>query len=393
MSGSRLSGRIQQLQPSATLAVTAKAAALREQGVDVIGFAAGQPDFDTPAHIKTAAAAALDAGDTKYPTPVAGKNPLRDAIVAYFKEYCGLDYTRDQVCVSVGGKDSLYLLFQTVLDPGDEVVILAPYWVSYPDQVRLAGGNAVIITPADKDTLKATAAEIDAAITPKTKLLILNSPSNPTGVMYSRGELEAIAEVVRRRDILVASDEIYHRLLFVDEPCVSFATLDGMYERTITVNGFSKTYAMTGWRLGFVGGPLEIVKGMARLQGQATSGPTSFAQTGAIAALTGDQSCVSEMVVAYRRRLDLMHGGLSGLPGVSCVRPDGAFYCFPDVSASYAKLGVADANEFATKALDEVNVALVSGAPFGFPTHVRLSFATSDAQIVEGLRRLASFLA
>lgn len=386
----RLSQRIQQVAPSATLAVTAKAKAMRAQGVDVIAFAAGEPDFDTPEHIKQAACDALAAGDTKYPTPASGIPGLRAAICDYLKKYSDLQYSPDQVCASVGGKDSLFLAFQVLLDPGDEVLIPVPYWVSYPEQVKLAGGTPVFVQP-DRGLL-ASAAAIKAQISPKTRVLVLNSPSNPSGAAYVRDELAAIADVVRGTDILVISDEIYHRLILSGEPHTAFATLPGMFEQTLTVNGFSKTYAMTGWRLGFAAGPLDVIKAMGRMQGQATSGPTSFVQTAAITALTGDQTCVDKMAVAYRRRGAAMVAALNAMPGVHCEPPRGAFYCFPDVSGTFAKLGVSDATGFAEMALEQAHVALVSGNAFGMPKHVRLSFATSDENIAEGLKRLGALL-
>jgi aspartate aminotransferase len=388
----RLSKRIQQVAPSATLAMAEKARALRDRGVDVISFAAGQPDFDTPEPIKQAACDALAAGDTKYPMPVSGIPPLRQAACDYLQRYCGLTYRPDQICVSVGAKDALYLAFQVLLDPGDEVLIPAPYWVSYPEQVRLGDAAPVFVRGSLADGLKVSGDDLRRAITPRTRVLVLNSPSNPTGAVYSRAELEDIAAALGGTDILALSDEIYHRLIYTDEPYMSFAALDGMAERTITVNGCSKSFAMTGWRLGFAAGPEPIIRAMARLQGQATSGATSFVQTAAVTALTGDPAWVERMRDAFRRRARLMHGGLNALPGVRCLEPQGAFYCFPDVSGTFDRLGLRDADGFAEAALERAHVAVVSGAAFGSPTHVRLSFATSDEQIEEGLRRLRRML-
>lgn len=386
----RLSQRVSQVAPSATLAMSARSRAMREAGIDVVTLAAGEPDFDTPEPIKQAAVEALAAGDTKYPTPVAGIAPLRQAICDYLRKWCALEYEPEQVCVGVGGKNALFALFQVLLDPGDEVLIPVPYWVSYPAQVQLAGGTPVCLRP--RAGLKIDAETLAGAIGPKTRALVLNSPSNPTGAAYTREELESLAGVLRDHDVLVVSDEIYHRLVFAGEPHTAFATLPGMAERTVTINGLSKTYAMTGWRLGFAVGPAGVIKAMARLQGQATSGPTSFVQTAAVAALNGDQACVDEMRAAYRRRCELMVEGLRALPGVKCEAPRGAFYCFPEVSGTFERLGVEDANGFAEAVLDKAHVALVSGAAFGMPTHVRLSFATSDEQIEEGLRRLGRLL-
>ncbi|MCA9245072.1 MAG: pyridoxal phosphate-dependent aminotransferase [Phycisphaerales bacterium] len=387
----RLSNRVMAVAPSATMAMTAKAAELKARGVNVIAFAAGQPDFDTPDNVKEQAIAALRAGDTKYPSPVSGTPKLREAIRGYFERFSGLNYAPSQICATVGAKDALHLGFAALLNPGDEVIIPAPYWVSYPDQVRLCDGKPVIVTPAKG--LKITADELEAAITSRTRVVVLNSPSNPSGAVYSRAELEALAGVMRKTDgVVVFADEIYHRLLLTGEPYVSFAARDGMYERTLTINGVSKTYAMTGWRLGFAAGPEPLIKAMAKLQGQTTSGPTSFVQTASVEALTGDQKAVDEMLVAFKRRGKLMADGLNALPGVTCEQPGGAFYCFPDVSGTFAKLGVNDADGFSELALERAHVATVSGVAFGAPTHARLSFATSDADIVEGLRRIGEML-
>lgn len=388
----RISQRAQMLAPSATLAVVEKARALRERGIDVISFGAGEPDFETPAHVRQAAIDAIEAGDTKYPAPVAGKTPLRRAICDYLKRYSALEYDPSQICVTVGAKDALHLIFETILDPGDEVILGVPYWVSYPEQVRLAGGVPVFIREAISAGGKLTAAQLSAAITPRTRALVLNSPSNPTGAVYSLEELEALADVLRDTDIVVVSDEIYHRLVFDGAPAHSIAKAKGMFERTLLVNGLSKTFAMTGWRLGYAAGDIEVIRGMTRLTGQSTSGATSFVQTAAVVALTGEQEGVEHMRAAYLRRATRMVHELSTLPGVRCVPPAGAFYCFPDVSGTFARLGVHDADGFAERVLEEAHVALVSGTPFGCPTHARLSYATSDAQVEEGLRRLRKLL-
>jgi len=389
----RLSTRVGRLQPSATLAVSDKAAALRVQGVDVLSFGAGEPDFPTPQHVIDAGIAALRAGDTKYPTPVAGIRGLRDAICRYLSQHAGLRYTAEQVCVGVGAKDILYRAFVALLDPGDEALIPVPFWVSYPDQVALADGTPVLVRPHEAGRMKITADELESALTPASRVLILNSPSNPSGAVYSRAELEALCEVVRGRDLFVVSDEIYHRLVFDGQAaCASVASIDGMYERTLTVNGVSKTYAMTGWRLGFAAGPPAVIAAMNRLQGQMTSGPASFVQTAAIAALEGDQQPVQEMRKAYLRRRDLMVERLNALPGVRCEPPLGAFYCFPDVSRACETLGLADGTALAETLLERAHVAVVPGAPFGSPNHVRFSFATSDERIAAGMDRVASAL-
>ena len=388
----KLSQRIQALAPSATLTVTSRARALKEQGEDVISFAAGEPDFDTPQHIKDAAIEALNAGDTKYASPVSGKTPLREAVREYLKRYCGLDYGLSQITITAGAKEAIYQSFCTILDPGDEVIIPAPYWVSYPEQVKLAGGIPVCVHGPYGGVSKVGPDQLATAITPRTKMLVLNSPSNPAGIVYTRDELEALASVLRGTDVIVLSDELYHRLILDGDPQTSFAALSDMFERTITVNGLSKTYAMTGWRLGFAAGPDQIITGMARMQGQTTSGAVTFCQTAAIAALTGDQKCVDEMVAAYRARGRRMHELLSALPGVSCEPARGGFVCFPDVSGTFERLGVSDATQFAEMAIEQERVALVTGAAFGCPEHVRLTFATGMEQIEKGLARLARLL-
>lgn len=389
----RISQRLQSLAPSATLVVAEKARALKEQGVNVISFGAGEPDFASPAHVTEAAIAALRSGDTKYPNPVAGINPLRDAACAYLRRFCGVEYQRDQICVSVGAKDSLHLAFMSLIDPGDEVIIPTPYWVSYPDQVGLCGGTAVLVDGKAENDLKITAEQLAAAITPRTRAFVLNSPSNPTGGVYSRRELEALADVLRGRDIVVISDEIYHRLYFGAEAPTCAGVLPGMLDQTLVVNGFSKTYAMTGWRLGFAAGPRWLISAMGRLQGQTTSGPTSFVQTAAVRALLDAQDDVEMMRQTYLRRGQKMHAALNAMPGVTCMKPAGAFYCFPDVSATFSRLGVRDADAFTTLVLEKAHVAVVSGTAFGGPRHVRLSYATSDALIDEGLARLGKLLA
>lgn len=388
----RIASRIEELAPSATLAVAERARALRERGIDVIDFGAGQPDFDTPSHVKEAAVAALAAGDTKYPMPVAGKNPLRDAVAAYLARFNGVQYAQNEIIVTVGAKDALHLAFSCLLQPGDEALIPVPYWLSYPEQVRLTGAKPVFVRPASIDSGKISPGELVAAISPRTRVLVLNSPANPHGAVYSRAELAALASVLRQHDIVVISDEIYHRLTYSDEPWTSIAAVDGMRERTLVVNGASKTYAMTGWRLGFAAGPAALVEAMGRLQGQTTSGATSFVQTAMVAALNGDQSPVERMAAAYRERGARMHARLNAISGVRCPRPDGAFYCFANVSGAFARTGVDDADGFTAAALDKAHVAVVSGTPFGCNTHVRLSFATSLEKIDAGMDRLAKWL-
>ncbi len=387
-----LSTRLQRVAPSATLAVAEISRQLRKAGVDVVALAAGEPDFDTPQHVKDAAGESLKRGETKYgPTP--GCDALRQAICDYLARYSNVTYQPSQICVTVGAKDALYELFQSILDPGDEVIIPVPYWVSYPDQVALADGRAVFAHGAPENDFKLTAADLKRALTPRTRALVLNSPSNPTGAVYSRDELAALGEALRGTNVLVVSDEIYHRLVYGGVQCTSAAAIPDLAERTITVNGVSKTYAMTGWRLGYLAGPQAIIDGVVRLQGQTNSGVATFVQHAAVAALTGDQACVENMRGAYARRAERAWTALNAMPGVRCLRPQGAFYCFPDVSGTFARLGVRDGDEFTSALLERAHVALVSGAAFGAPAHVRLSIAASDQQIAEGLRRIAKFLA
>jgi aspartate aminotransferase len=388
-----VSRRLSAIAPSATLAVAEKAAAMRAAGVNVVSFGAGEPDFATPPHICQAAITAIQGGDTKYPAPVAGKTPLREAICEYLARFCDVKYAPAQTMTTVGAKDALFYAFAALLDPGDEVIVPAPYWVSYPDQIRLAEAKPVIVHDSRTGGLKPGAREIADAITQKTRALVLNSPNNPTGAVYSPDELRAIADVVRGKEILVISDEIYHRLVFHGAKFTCFAALPGMAEQTLTVNGVSKSYAMTGWRLGFAAGPQWLIAAMSKLQGQTTSGPASFVQTAAAAALRGPQDDVEAMRKTYEKRGAHMSDRLSAIPGVICPRPEGAFYCFPDVSGAIKRVGVRDADELASMALEKAHVALVSGTPFGAPSHVRLSYATGDAEIDEGLKRLTKLLA
>ncbi len=387
-----LSRLVENLSDSATLAVAARAGALRAQGVDIAAFGAGEPDFDTPQHIKNAAVAALKAGDTKYVSPISGKPALREAICDYTQRFSNIAYNPQQVCVTCGGKDALYMALAAVLNPGDEVIIPVPYWVSYPEQVRMLGGRAVFVAGDSNRGGRVDPQRLADAVTPRTRVCFVNSPSNPGGFTYSRDELAVIADILRPSPAIIFSDEIYNRLYYTDEPPTSFATLGGMLERTITFNGASKTFAMTGWRIGYAAGPTEIIEAMTRIQSQTTSGPASFVQSAMIAALTGDQECVESMRRAYRERGIRMHAGLSAIPGVSCEQPTGAFYAFPDVSATFAKQGVTDASGFARIALERAHVAVVPGNAFGQSTHIRLSFATSDAVIDAGLERLNQML-
>ena len=394
----RIARRLEPVKPSITLAVTSKAARLRAEGVDVIGFGAGEPDFDTPAHIKDAAKRALDAGETKY-THVAGTLALRRAITKELERAHGLRFTPEEIIVSVGAKHSLYNLFQVLVDPGDEVIIPAPYWVSYPDMVLLAGGTPVILPTRAEEGFTVSPEALRRAITPKTRAFVLGSPSNPTGAGYARAALEALQPIFEAHDFWIVSDDIYRKLTYRDFHFVEIATMSkALAERTLIVDGFSKTYAMTGWRLGYTAAPRSIVDAMSTLQGQSTSNVTSVAQAAALAALEGPQECVEEMRREFDRRRAVMVERLRAIPGVTCYDPDGAFYCFPDLSAYVGKrtpegkliegdVGLCD------WLLDAGRIAIVPGSGFGSPGFARLSYATSMEQIERGLARLAETLA
>jgi aspartate aminotransferase len=389
----RVSQRADALAESATLAVSAKANELKAQGIDVVSFGAGEPDFDTPAHIRQAAKDALDAGFTRYASPSSGIPALKKAICAKLKRDNSLEYAPAQVMVAVGGKEALYLAFQAILDPGDEVIIPAPYWVSYPEQVTLSGGRNVFVKGREANGFKLTAGEIAAAISPRTRVVVLNYPSNPGGFTYTPDELRALAEVLTKHDLIVFSDEMYERLVFGGQKFLSYAAIsEKTFAQTVTFNAGSKTYAMTGWRIGYAAGPQPIIKAMAKIQSQTTSGATTFCQHGLLKALDGDQACVEEMRKEFERRANHMYERLNAMPGVSCVRPTGAFYAFPNVSGAYSKLGVKGSLEFAARVLEQAHVAVVPGEAFGCDENVRLSFATSMAQIDKGLDRVEKLL-
>lgn len=391
----QLSSRVQRIKPSPTLAVTAHAAALKAAGKDIIGLGAGEPDFDTPEHIKQAAIDALHAGFTKY-TAVDGTAGLKKAIIAKFARDNGLSYAPNQILVSVGGKHSFYNLFQALLDAGDEVIIPAPYWVSYPDMVLLAEGVPVIIPAGLDQGFKITPAQLEAAITPRTRLFVINSPSNPTGVMYSLPELAALGEVLRRHPhVLIASDDIYeHVLLGSAAFCNILDSCPDLYPRTIVINGVSKSYSMTGWRIGYAGGPARLIAAMTNIQSQSTSNPTSISQVAAQAALDGDQSFIAGWCHEFKRRHDLVVEGLNSIPGVKCLPSQGAFYSFPSMQGVIDRLEhITDDVDFAQFILTETGVALVPGFAFGAPGYLRLSFATSMENLQEALRRMGKLLA
>lgn len=382
-----LNERVVAITPSLTLAIDAKAKALAAAGEKVCGFGAGEPDFDTPEHIKEAAAKALKDGKTKY-APNDGIPELRAAIADKLANENKLSYKQEQILVSNGAKHSLFNIFMALCREGDEIIIPAPYWLSYPEMVRVAGGKPVFIRGTEAHGLKVTASQLEAAITPRTKALVLNSPSNPTGMVYTRAELRALAEVAVKHNLYIVSDEIYERMVYDGVEAVSVGALSPeIFKRTITVNGFSKPYAMTGWRLGYYAGPIEIVKAGSAFQSHSTSAPNTFAQYGAVAALRGSQDCVTKMVAAFDERRQVLHKRITAIKGISCVKPTGAFYVFPNV----ASFGMSSL-QFAEKLLVQEKMAVVPGLPFGADENIRLSYACSMANIEEGMLRLERFV-
>jgi len=390
----QLSDRVNNIKPSPTLAVTNRAAELRAAGKDIIGLGAGEPDFDTPKHIKDAAIDALNKGLTKY-TAVDGTPSLKKAIIDKFQRDNGLSYEPNQILVSCGGKQSFFNLALALLNPGDEVVIPAPYWVSYPDMVRIAEGEPVIVETEQSNRFKMTPAQLEAAITEKTRLVVINSPSNPSGVAYTEAELKALAEVLKKfPNVLIATDDMYEHILWAEGGFHNIVTVcPELYDRTIVMNGVSKAYSMTGWRIGYVGGPVKLIGAMKKIQSQSTSNPTSIAQYGAEAALNGDQTCVQDMLKAFKERHDYVVAALNELPGVECIESDGTFYAFPSFKGAMEKAGIATDVEFAEKLLNDAEVALVPGSAFGTPGHMRLSFATSMENLQNAIARLAKALA
>jgi aspartate aminotransferase len=384
-----VSRRVQRVKPSPTLAVTARAARLKAEGKDVIGLGAGEPDFDTPAHIQQAGIDAIRNGFTRY-TNVDGINELKDAIIDKFQRDNGIKYDRSQILVSSGAKQTIYNLCMAVLDQGDEAVIPAPYWVSYPDMVMLADGLPVMPFAGYAQGYKITPRQLAAAITPKTRLVLLNSPCNPTGAAYTRAELRALGEVLLEYPrIIIGTDDMYEKIYWASEPFCSLLTaVPELYNRTVTINGVSKAYAMTGWRIGYCGGPKELITAMATIQGQSTSNASSISQKAATVALSGDQECVAKMNEAFKARHDFVVHGLNSLPGVSCLPGAGTFYAFADVSRAIAGLGCRDDNEFAELLLNEGGVAVVPGSGFGAPGHIRLSFACSMQTLEKALERM-----
>ena len=385
------------LRPSPTLAVTMKAKALQKEGRDIIGFGAGEPDFDTPDNIKAAAIRAIQEGFTKY-TPVGGIDELKDAIIEKLRKDNGLAYKRSQIVASTGAKHTLYNMAQVLFGQGDEVIIPAPYWVSYPDIVLLADATPVFVESGESEGFKLTPAKLRKAISARTKALILNSPSNPTGAAYTADELKALAEVLQGTEIIVISDDIYEKVIYDDFLFSNIANVsEEMKEKTIVVNGLSKSHAMTGWRMGYAAGPDNVIAAMTEIQSQSTSNPTSFVQKAAVEALTGDQSFIPKMVGEFKKRRDTIVKALNAIPGISCATPPGAFYVFPRVSELYGKKyqgkPIATSNDFSEFLLEAANVAVVPGGAFGNDGCIRFSYATSMDLIVEGMRRIAGAVA
>ncbi len=395
-----LSKRAQAIKPSPTLAVTAKAAKLKSEGKDIIGLGAGEPDFDTPQHIKAAAIAAIQAGFTKY-TQVGGTPALKQAIVAKFKRENGIEYTTKQVTVSCGGKQSFFNLVLSTINPGDEVIIPAPYWVSYPDIVLIAEGKPVFIDTGIADNFKITAAQLEAAITPKTKMFVINSPSNPSGSVYSLEELKALGQVLLKYpNILIATDDMYEHILLTEGKFSNILNAcPELYPRTIVLNGVSKAYAMTGWRIGYCGGPETIITAMENIQSQSTSNPTSISQVAAETALNGDQSCMLPMIAAFRERNQFMTDKLNAIPGFRCLLSGGAFYAFVDANQAIQNLtkqgliATASDMDFSEYLLEKSGVAVVPGSAFGCNGYIRLSFATSMDNLTKAMDRLKKLLA
>lgn len=390
----QLSDRVNSIKPSPTLAVTNRAAELRAAGKNIIGLGAGEPDFDTPDHIKNAAIEALNNGFTKY-TAVDGTPALKKAIIAKFKRDNGFDYEANQILVSCGGKQSFFNLSLALLNAGDEVIIPAPYWVSYPDMVLMGEGVPVIVTTTQAARFKITPTQLEQAITDKTRLLVLNSPSNPTGVAYTEAELKALGEVLAKYpDVLIATDDMYEHILFTDTPFINILNVcPELYDRTIVLNGVSKAYSMTGWRIGYAAGPAKLIGAMKKIQSQSTSNPTSISQVAAQAALDGDQECVKEMVKAFKQRHDFVVEKLNEIDGVDCIPADGTFYAFP----SFQQIIDKDARfendiDLAEFLLLEAGVALVPGSAFGAPGNMRLSFATSKDILADAISRIKTAL-
>lgn len=393
----KLANRTTKIEASPTLAISAKAAQMKKQGIPVIDFGVGEPDFDTPENIKQAGIKAIQEGFTKY-TPAAGMPALKETICEKLKKENGLEYTPAQVIVSCGAKHALYNIMIAVLESGDDALLPAPYWVSYPEQIKLADANVIVIDTQESNDFKMTAAELKQAITPKTKLLILNSPSNPTGCVYTKKELEAIADICVQKKIIVVSDECYEKDIYDGEKHISIASLGKeIFDSTIVVNAVSKSYSMTGWRIGYAAGPADVVKAMSEIQSHATSNPTSFAQKGAIEAIKGPQESVNVMIAEFDKRRKALVDGLNQIPGVSCRVPKGAFYAFPNVSGLYGKTFngklIKNSLDLSAYLLEVAQIAVVPGSAFGADNFLRFSYATAMKNVVEGVERMKKAVA
>lgn len=387
-----LANRVMALTPSTTLAITAKAKELKEQGEDVIGLGAGEPDFNTPQHILDAALKSMNEGQTKY-TPSAGLPALKKAIIEKFKRDQGIEYKPNEIIVANGAKHALYTLFQVLLNEGDEVIIPIPYWVSYPEQVKLAGGVPVYIEGAEENHFKITPEQLKEAVTEKTKAVIINSPSNPTGVLYTEEELLALGNICLEKEILIVSDEIYEKLVYSGSRHVSIAELSPeLKEQTIIINGVSKSHSMTGWRIGYAAGNRKIIEAMTNLASHSTSNPTTTAQYATIAAYNGPQEPVEVMRQAFEDRLEAIYNQLIEIPGFSCVKPQGAFYLFPNVKKAAMMTGYNNVDEFAESLLTSAKVAVIPGSGFGAPDNIRLSYATSLNLLEEAVKRIREFV-
>lgn len=388
----QLSDRVNAIQPSPTLAVSQKAAEMKAAGHNVIGLGVGEPDFDTPEFVKTAAKAAIDAGHTRY-TAVDGIPQLKQAVVDKFKRDNGLSYEPSEILISAGGKHSIFNLLSAWLNPGDEVLIPAPYWVSYPDMAKLVGAEPIFIEAGIDQRYKITPAQLEAAITPTTRLMFLNSPSNPTGTAYTKAELEALADVLRQHpQILIATDDMYEHILWSEESFHNIAMVaPDLKDRIVILSGVSKAYAMTGWRIGYAAGPKPLIAAMKKIQSQSTSNPASISQWAALAALEGDQSCITEMVKAFKQRHDYLVEALNAIPGMQCIAGDGTFYTFANIDALMAMKGASSDVELCEMILNEAKVALVPGSAFGAPGHCRFSFACSLDTLKEAVRRITEF--
>lgn len=387
-----LSSRVRTLTPSSTLAISALASQLKKEGHDVIGLGVGEPDFNTPDYIINAAKKAMDDGLTKY-TPSGGVLELKQAIIEKFSNDNNLSYKPEQIIVTTGAKHALYAAFQSLIDEDDEVIIPAPYWVSYPEQVKLAGGVPVFVHAEEKNEFKITPEQLENAITSKTKALVLNSPSNPTGMMFTKAELEKLGKVCVKHNLIIISDEIYEKLIYTDDKHISMAQLSPeLKELTIVINGVSKSHAMTGWRIGYAAGPKEIIQAMTNHASHATSNPTTIAQYAALAAYKEETESVQKMKEIFSKRLDLLYDRLINIPGMHCDKPHGAFYLFPNVEEAVKLTGFESADDWATALLEEEQVAIVPGSGFGSPNNVRLSYAASIEQLEEAAKRIKRFV-